>query len=119
MADRQRWPTIHHHKGARTMSKETQQWLNDFTLIGLTDKRGNAWHWREGTDNHFPGAIPVSVVRDRLFFWTPDEGTVESTVINNDGVYKVTNASRKKIVRPATDRLGPAKILGEFDLDTP
>ncbi len=101
------------------MSQETQSWLNNFTLIGLTDKRGNAWHWREGTDNHYAGPIPVSAVRERLFFWTPDEGTVETNVVTNDGVYRVTSPGRKKIVRPATDRLGPAKILGEFDLDTP
>ncbi len=102
------------------MSQETQEWLENFTLIGLTDKRGSAWHWRAGNTNHFAGAIPVEVVRERLFFWTPDEGTVESQVARN-GVftYKVTNHDRKKIVRPPTDRLGPAKILGEFNLDTP
>lgn len=102
------------------MSKETQEWLENFTLIGLTDQRGNAWHWRAGNTNHFTGPIPVQVVRDRLFFWTPDEGTVESTV-TKDGVfaYHTTNANRKKIVRPVTAQFGPAKILGEFDKDTP
>jgi len=28
------------------MSKESLQWLNSNTLIGCTDKRGTAWHWR-------------------------------------------------------------------------
>ena len=28
------------------MSKESLTWLNTNTLIGFTDKRGNAWHWR-------------------------------------------------------------------------
>ena len=102
------------------MSKETQEWLSNYTLIGFTDKRGNAWHWREGDGNHFPDAIPVEVVRERLFFWEPEEGTVESQVFKN-GVfqYKVTNDDRKKIIRPATTQLGDAKILGEFNNDTP
>jgi len=28
------------------MSRETLNWLNTNTLIGFTDKRGHAWHWR-------------------------------------------------------------------------
>lgn len=101
------------------MSRETQEWLSNYTLIGLTDKRGQAWHWRKGDDNHFPGPIPVEVIRERLFFWEPDTGTVESNVVTNDGVYQVTAPGRKKIIRPATPQLGPAAILGEFNLDTP
>ena len=30
------------------MSQETSQWLNTRTLIGFTDKRGNAWHYAGG-----------------------------------------------------------------------
>jgi phage/plasmid-like protein (TIGR03299 family) len=51
------------------MSRETLEWLNTNTLIGFTDKRGTAWHYREGADNHFPGAVPVETVRERLFSW--------------------------------------------------
>jgi len=55
------------------MSKESLQWLNTNTLIGCTDKRGTAWHWRaqeQGEQsNHYPGAIPVTDVQDRLFGW--------------------------------------------------
>ena len=55
------------------MSKESLQWLNTNTLIGCTDKRGTAWHWRaqeqSGRSNHYPGAIPVPDVQDRLFGW--------------------------------------------------
>ena len=43
------------------MSRETLNWLNTNTLIGFTDKRGNAWHWRaqeqDGASNHYPGPI--------------------------------------------------------------
>lgn len=51
------------------MSRETLTWLNTNTLIGFTDKRGRAWHYREGADNHYPGAVPVSDVEQRLFSW--------------------------------------------------
>ena len=53
------------------MSQETLKWLNENTLIGYTDKRGNAWHYRQGSDNHYPGAIPVDDVVRRLFNWHP------------------------------------------------
>lgn len=53
------------------MSQETIKWLNQFTLIGHTDKRGNAWHYREqaqgGEPNHYVGAVPVEDVKRRLF----------------------------------------------------
>lgn len=53
------------------MSQETLNWLNTRTLIGFTEKRGNAWHYREneqGTEsNHYPHAIPVEDVQRRLF----------------------------------------------------
>jgi phage/plasmid-like protein (TIGR03299 family) len=55
------------------MSKETAAWLNANTLIGFTDKRGTAWHYRadvQGTEpNHYPGPIPVEDVKRRLFDW--------------------------------------------------
>jgi len=58
------------------MSKESLQWLNSNTLIGCTDKRGTAWHWRSeeqgDRSNHYPGAIPVPDVQDRLFGWTAE-----------------------------------------------
>lgn len=55
------------------MSKETLQHLNTHTLIGNTDQRGTAWHYRaeqQGAEsNHYPGPIPVEDVRRRLFDW--------------------------------------------------
>ncbi|MGP3916331.1 DUF932 domain-containing protein [Nonomuraea sp. 10N515B] len=55
------------------MSKESLQWLNENTLIGFTDKRSTAWHYRaslQGAEpNHYPGAIPVGDVERRLFGW--------------------------------------------------
>jgi phage/plasmid-like protein (TIGR03299 family) len=55
------------------MSAETLKHLNTNTLIGFTDKRGNAWHYRaeeQGAEsNHYAGAIPVEDVIRRLFHW--------------------------------------------------
>jgi phage/plasmid-like protein (TIGR03299 family) len=55
------------------MSAETAQWLNTQTLIGFTDKRGHAWHYRaeaQGDEpNHYPGPVPVPDVARRLFAW--------------------------------------------------
>ena len=56
------------------MSQETSEWLNTMCLIGLTEKRGNAWHYRESDQgaesNHYPGFIPVDDVVRRLFNFT-------------------------------------------------
>jgi phage/plasmid-like protein (TIGR03299 family) len=53
------------------MSQESSKWLNTMTLIGFTDKRGNAWHYREDMQgdepNHYQGAIPEADVLRRLF----------------------------------------------------
>lgn len=53
------------------MSRENLDWLNNNTLIGFTNERGNAWHYRKGSDNHYPGAVPVGDVQKRLFNWEP------------------------------------------------
>lgn len=44
------------------MSLQTIEWLNTMTVIGDTDQRGNAWHYRAGATNHYPGAIPMDDV---------------------------------------------------------
>ena len=58
------------------MSKETLEHLNLNTLIGNTDQRGTAWHYRaelQGDEsNHYPGPIPVPDVRRRLFQWAAE-----------------------------------------------
>jgi phage/plasmid-like protein (TIGR03299 family) len=90
------------------MSEETATWLNTMTLIGFTDRRGHAWHYRASAQhaepNHYPGAIPVEDVRRRLFHWTALEGDVSSTatLLSDDGVGKVTisDPDRKAMLRP-------------------
>lgn len=55
------------------MSRETLNDLNTNVLIGNTDQRGTAWHYRadeQGDEpNHYAGPIPVEDVRRRLFGW--------------------------------------------------
>lgn len=55
------------------MSRESSEWLNTMTLIGDTDRRGTAWHYRaskQGDEpNHYPGPVPVGDVKSRLFDW--------------------------------------------------
>jgi phage/plasmid-like protein (TIGR03299 family) len=62
------------------MSRETITWLNTMTLIGNTDQRGTAWHYRarsQGEEsNHYPGPIPVADVERRLFAWRAVERRV-------------------------------------------
>lgn len=76
------------------MSQETSQWLNQNTLIGLTDKRGTAWHYRkedQGAEpNHYPEFIPVEDVERRLFHWNPAERQV-AVVIEGDHPDAVTS----------------------------
>ena len=55
------------------MSRESITWLNTNTLIGFTSRRGTAWHWRAeehgDISNHYPNAVPLQDVQDRLFAW--------------------------------------------------
>lgn len=55
------------------MSRETIEWLNTMTLIGDTDNRGKAWHYREGSDNHFPVAVPLQRVKELILPYEPIE----------------------------------------------
>lgn len=92
------------------MSAETMEWLNTHTLIGFTENRGDAWHYREELQgeesNHYPGAIPVGDVDRRLFFWTPQVVAMEYTIpeyMDLSGVYperRIIAANRKIIVHP-------------------
>lgn len=71
------------------MSKETLEWLNTNTLIGFTDKRGHAWHYKEGADNHYPQAVPMDDVLKRLFHWEAVELPVQVVIpaqVTADGV---------------------------------
>lgn len=91
------------------MSKETLEWLNNNTLIGFTEKRGNAWHYRANVQgqepNHYPNAIPVEDVIRRLYTWEAQEA--ELFIKFNDTYIKAKN--RKAIVRSDS-----GDVLGVF-----
>jgi phage/plasmid-like protein (TIGR03299 family) len=106
------------------MSRETAQWLNTQTLIGHTDKRGHAWHYRaeeQGDEpNHYPGAVPVADVRRRLFGWDAvprpvavqlPADLVTATAITDDGepIRYAEIAGRQAITRSDT-----GAVLGIF-----
>jgi phage/plasmid-like protein (TIGR03299 family) len=78
------------------------EWISKHVLTGFTSKRGNAWHHRAGTDNHFPGAVPMERV-DALFNWDVDESAVYVDAADS----KVAVPNRKAIIRSDTrDVLG-------------
>jgi phage/plasmid-like protein (TIGR03299 family) len=81
------------------MSRETHEWLSNNVLIGFTEKRGNAWHYREGDQNHYEGPVPVQDVLKRLFAWKPEERPLYIPT-NPDAEFGVTQVpDRKAIVR--------------------
>lgn len=49
-------------------SQESRQWLSEMVKIGFTDQRGEAWHYRQGDQNHYPGAVPLNVVEELFDF---------------------------------------------------
>lgn len=93
------------------MTTETIQHLNTQVLIGFTDQRGTAWHYKKDEQgdepNHYAQAIPVDDVLRRLFSWHAIE--LPMFVRTTQGDVEVPN--RKAIVRDDTfDVLGvPSK----------
>jgi phage/plasmid-like protein (TIGR03299 family) len=89
------------------LSRETFEWLNQYTLIGFTDKRGNAWHYREAMQgaesNHYPGAIPVDDVLRRLFNFTVDE---QELYILTDTGFQVVPGRKAMVTSDSQDVLG-------------
>lgn len=85
------------------MGTETTEWYNQNILIGMTSKRGKAWHYKESSQgaepNHYELAIPVEDVERRLFFWNAIELPMEYTTPNGD---KMVVPNKKVIVRDDT-----------------
>lgn len=94
------------------MSAETIQWLSENTLIGFTAKRGNAWHHREGDNNHFEGAVP----RERaikLLDYPLELARIVGEIdrIDEDGVQTVRYPGEGRV---AVIRLDTGDMLGVF-----
>lgn len=91
------------------MSMETRQWLSENTLVGYTAKRGNAWHYREGDGNHFPGAVPMARVEALYDFEVVERPLyMPDTNPANDGAF-VRVPDRKAMVHEKT-----GDVLGIF-----
>lgn len=119
------------------MSRETSAWLNQNTLIGFTDKRGTAWHYRAAdqgdvpastypqatpieaeagklvASNHYKGAVPTHDVNSRLFSWDAVPATMGVEVSDILGVpdRKVWRPVPKRQVIVRSDTLD---VLGVF-----
>lgn len=99
------------------MSAETMEWLNSNILVGYTDERGHAWHYRadlQGSEpNHYKGAVPTDDILRRLFSWKAISAPVfirvpatldDATGVDDDGnPYKFIQAgNRQAILRDDT-----------------
>jgi len=85
------------------MSKETLEHLNTQVLVGFTEQRGTAWHYKKEAQgdepNHYTGAIPVEDVRRRLFSWH----AIELPMFIHTHLYGVKEVpNRQAIVRDDT-----------------
>lgn len=105
------------------MSKETDKWLNTMTLIGYTDKRGPAWHYREdlqgSENNHYPGAIPVDDVLRHLFNFevieAPITYVVKGIVDNAITTFK-ENGTAYSVIPSQAQRKGMLANDNYFDM---
>lgn len=90
------------------MSAETIEYLNQNTLIGFTEKRGTAWHYRGTNDNHFEGPVPRQRALDLLSYPLVEAG-ITATYLTDDGVTSIVDENRKGIVRVDT-----GEVMGVF-----
>jgi phage/plasmid-like protein (TIGR03299 family) len=92
------------------MSRETYEWLNTMILVGYTDQRGHAWHYKVDLQslepNHYPGAIPVEDVERRLFNFEFVEAPVYYLV---NGEFVKSTVGRKGMLTSDTN-----EDLGSF-----
>jgi phage/plasmid-like protein (TIGR03299 family) len=92
------------------MSRETDAWLNNYTLVGYTAQRGNAWHYRQhlqgNESNHYEFAIPVDDVNRRLFNFRVEDRPI--FIRKASGEYVMVE-DRKAMVRDDND-----VVLGLF-----
>lgn len=106
------------------MSRETIEHLNQNTLIGFTDKRGHAWHYRadaQGAEpNHYGQAVPLADVRRRLFHWEalsrPVSVSLPATLDDADGVDAEGNLTRSMLIdgKQAIVRSDTGHVMGIF-----
>lgn len=96
------------------MSAETMVWLNTNTLIGMTDQRGTAWHYRAEVQgeqsNHYPGPIPAGDVAERLFHWDAIKVPVMAQFpADLDTMNGLDDAGNPVLVAPVPNMVGVAR----------
>lgn len=113
------------------MSRETAGWLNSNVLVGFTDKRGKAWHYRADLQtvdpitghvgNHYSGPIPVEHVEKRLFNFDVESASVytltENPSYDPDAPTSLDNNPDRYIPtegRQAIRRTDNMEVLGIF-----
>ena len=88
------------------MGSETTEWYNTQILVGFTNQRGTAWHYKKETQgeesNHYPEAIPVSDVHRRLFAWEAIHKPVYYETAN--GEIRIAD-NKKAVIRNDNDHL--------------
>jgi phage/plasmid-like protein (TIGR03299 family) len=93
------------------MSRESMEWLNTMTLIGFTEKRGNAWHYKQALQgvesNHYIGAIPLEDVTRRLFNFTVDDTPLYIKL--KDGSYSEVPGRKAMATSDTSEVLGVFK----------
>jgi phage/plasmid-like protein (TIGR03299 family) len=91
------------------MGTESAEWYNTQILVGFTEKRGHAWHYKadlQGEEpNHYPKAIPVGDVHRRLFQWKAEKQPIY--LMQNGPIKQIPN--RVAVTRNDTD-----EVLGIF-----
>lgn len=108
------------------MSAETMEWLNSNILVGYTEQRGHAWHYRQdlqGSEpNHYTSAVPTEDILRRLFSWSAISAPVfiqvpanldDATGVDNDGnpIKYIKAGNRQAILRD--DNLNLFEIFKE------
>lgn len=71
------------------MSTETAEWLNEWILVGFTEKNGKPWWFREDMQGDeptvYPGPVPREDVERRVFSWTAEKRPI--LVVGEDGTH--------------------------------
>lgn len=97
------------------MSRETLSHLNSQTLIGYTERRGHAWHYRadlQGAEpNHYPRAIPTADVYRRLFDWSAIEADVQAVAVELRRASPAVGRERLRSAR-RREHVDPSRAAG-------
>lgn len=99
------------------MSQEEISWLRENVMLGYCDPkygRQHAWHYDkddpDSAANHFPDAVPVEAVLERLFSWDAIEAPLvvryrSGGSDKNPRYAEIVDPTRKAIIQPVTQTI--------------